>query len=36
MNNQTLNNEQNDRGQQSKKDLENELRSTWLGWRDSN
>jgi len=31
MNNQTLENEQNNRDRQSKKDLENEIRSTWLG-----
>jgi len=31
MNNQTLENNQNNRGQTSKTDLENEIRSTWLG-----
>ncbi len=36
MNNQTLENNENNRGCQSKTDLESEIRSTWLGWRDSN
>lgn len=31
MNNQTLENTQNHRGQTSKTNLENELRSSWLG-----
>ena len=34
--NQTFENDENNRGQKCKKDLENEIRSTWLGWRDSN
>jgi hypothetical protein len=36
MNNQTLENEQNNRVQENKKDLENEIRSTWLERRDLN
>ena len=36
MNNQTTNNDQNNRGENKKTNLENELRSSWLGWRDSN
>lgn len=31
MNNQTLENNENNRGGQSKTDLESEIRSTWLG-----
>jgi hypothetical protein len=33
---QTFENNETNRGQTSKTDLENEIRSTWLGWRDSN
>ena len=33
---QTFENDEINRGQTSKTDLENEIRSTWLGWRDSN
>ena len=33
---QTSKNDENNRGQQSKKDLKNEILFTWLGWRDSN
>lgn len=34
--NQTFENDENNRGQKCKKDLENEIRSTWLERRDSN
>lgn len=33
---QTLQNDENNRGEDNKKDLENEIRSIWLGRRDSN
>lgn len=33
---QTIKDEQGNRGQTNKTNLENEIRSTWLGWRDSN
>jgi hypothetical protein len=33
---QTFENNEINRGQTSKTNLENEIRSTWLGWRDSN
>ncbi len=36
MNNQTIKNDENNRGEKNKKDLENEIRSTWLRQRDSN
>lgn len=36
MNNQTLENDQNNRGETKKTNLENKIRSTWLGMRDSN
>jgi len=34
--NQTSENDENNSGKQSKKDLENEIRSTWLGLRSWN
>ncbi len=34
--NQTAQNGANNRGETNRKDLENEIRSTWLGRRDSN
>lgn len=34
--NQTAQNSANNRGETNRKDLENEIRSTWLGMRDSN
>jgi hypothetical protein len=34
--NQTDQNSMINRGETNRKDLENEIRSTWLGWRDSN
>ncbi len=36
MTNQTFENDENNRGETKRTDLENEIRSTWLGWRDSN
>ena len=33
---QTFENDKNNRGQIKRKNLKNEIRSTWLGWRDSN
>ena len=33
---QTLENDKNNRGQIKRKNLKNEIRSTWLGMRDSN
>ena len=33
---QTLENDKNNRGQIKRKNLKIEIRSTWLGWRDSN
>ena len=33
---QTFENDENNRGQIKRKNLKNEIRSTWLGWRDSN
>jgi len=34
--NQTFENDENNRGENKKTNLENELRSSWLGRRDSN
>lgn len=36
MTNQTFENDENNRGETKRTDLENEIRSTWLGMRDSN
>jgi hypothetical protein len=36
MTDRTLENDQNNRGETKRKDLINEIRSSWLGWRDSN
>ena|GEM_PF-2615449 len=36
MTNQTLEKDEDNRGENKKTNLENELRSSWLGWRDSN
>jgi hypothetical protein len=33
---QTLNNDEDNRGENIKNEAQNELRSLWLGWRDSN
>ena len=33
---QTFENDKNNRGQIKRKNLKNEIRSAWLGWRDSN
>ena len=33
---QTSENDINNRGETKRKNLDNEIRSTWLGWRDSN
>jgi hypothetical protein len=33
---QTFENDENNRSQIKRKNLKNEIRSTWLGWRDSN
>ena len=33
---QTFENDENNRGQIKRKNLKNEIRSTWLGMRDSN
>ena len=36
MSNQTLQNDENNRGKNTKSELENAMRSLWLGMRDSN
>jgi hypothetical protein len=36
MNNQTTENNQDNRDETKKTNLENKIRSSWLGWRDSN
>ena len=33
---QTSENDKNNRGKTKRKNLDNEIRSIWLGWRDSN
>ena len=33
---QTSENNENNRGKTKRKNLDNEIRSIWLGWRDSN